>query len=211
MPFIPRQQRIIKALRSEYGREPMTSLRHGTPLELLIATMLSAQCTDKRVNIVTASLFRDYAGAEDYARATQSELESRVRSTGFYRNKAKNIRAAASMIVRDFGGMVPDTMDGLLMLPGVARKTANIVLTGAYGKVEGIAVDTHVRRLSQRLGLADSDKPQMIERQLMKKFKRKDWPDINRLLVAHGRAICLARKPRCDKCALAKMCPKLGV
>ena len=202
---------VLGLLSKEYPREPKTALNHRTPYELLVATILSAQCTDARVNIVTKGLFRKYRKPGDYAESDLRQLESDIRSTGFYRNKARNIRAASAMIVDEFGGRVPNTMGELLRLPGVARKTANIVLTAAYGKVEGIAVDTHVRRLSQRLGLAHSGDPVKIEEELMELYPRERWPDINRLLVAHGRRVCRAKKPMCDGCVLAKICPKMGI
>ena len=201
----------IKRLGRRYPDAPKVALDYRSPIELLVATILSAQCTDQRVNIVTKTLFRRYKNVADYAKANIPELESIIRSTGFYHNKAKNIKAAAKMIVDDYKGRVPDTMMDLVKLPGVARKTANIVLTAAYGKVEGIAVDTHVQRLSQRIGLAKSDDPTKIEQELMALYPKNDWPKINRLLVAHGRAVCNARKPLCNICVLHRICPKNGV
>jgi len=202
---------ILRLLGEEYPRAAETSLAHKTPFQLLIATMLSAQCTDARVNIVTAGLFKKYGTPEDFANARIKDLEKEVRSTGFYRNKAKNIKAASTMIVEEFGGKVPDKMEDLIRLPGVARKTANIVLTAAYGKIEGIAVDTHVQRLAQRIGLAVSGDPKKIEQELMAKLPRKNWPQVNRLLVAHGRKTCQAKKPDCRNCIIAGICPKIGV
>jgi endonuclease-3 len=202
---------VLRRLEKEHPTAPQVALDHSTPLQLLISTILSAQCTDERVNKVTKTLFKKYPTAEDYSRANIKELEQDVRSTGFYRNKAKNIRAAAALIESEYGGKVPDTMEELLLLPGVARKTANIVLTGAYGKVEGIAVDTHVKRLAQRTGLTKSDDPKKIEVDLMGLYPKKEWPKINKLLVAHGRKTCQARKPQCPICAICEICPKNGV
>ena len=198
-------------MRKAYPNASKTALDFRTPFELLVATILSAQCTDARVNLVTRGLFSKYRKAEDFANADLRELEADIRSTGFYRNKARNIKAAAAMIIGDFGGCVPATMEDLIGLPGVARKTANIVLQVAFGRVEGIAVDTHVRRLSKRMGLAHSDDPVRIERELMGAFPRGQWADVNRLLVAHGRAVCKARKPQCASCVLGKVCPKIGL
>ncbi len=182
-----------------------------TPWQLLLATILSAQCTDERVNMVTPAVFARWAGPEEMAQASQADVEALVRSTGFFRNKAKNIIAAAKMIVSEYGGEVPRRMEELVRLPGVARKTANIALTQGYGIVEGIAVDTHVARLAQRLGLSQSDRPEVIERDLCAAFRREDWGGINHLLIQHGRAVCMARKPRCSACAVSELCPKKGV
>jgi endonuclease-3 len=188
-----------------------SALHWKNPWELLVATVLAAQCTDARVNKVTPGLFARWPGPAELARASQEELENTVRSTGFFRNKAKNLRGAAARIMDAFGGRVPRTMEELLSLPGVARKTANIVLSGAYGVHEGIAVDTHVKRLSYRLGLTDSQDPVVIERDLMPLFPREMWGAVNHLLVDHGRAVCAARKPDCPACVLADACPKRGV
>jgi endonuclease-3 len=183
------------------------SLNFSNPLELLIATQLSAQCTDERVNIVTAELFRKYRRVEDYARVSQEELEQDIRSTGFYRNKARNIRAAAQHIITDFGGEVPRTMAELLTLPGVARKTANVVLGNAFGIIEGIVVDTHVGRLVRRFGWTTNEDPVKVEQDLMKIVPREDWLNLSHMLIYHGRATCLARKPLCEECALNDLCP----
>jgi endonuclease III len=198
--------RIIELLDKEYPKAK-GSLRFANPLELLVSTILSAQCTDARVNMVTQQLFKKYKTVMDYAKADSRLFEQDIHSTGFYHNKAKNIIAAAQMIVREFAGKVPDTMQELIRLPGVARKTANIVLYGAFGKIEGIAVDTHVSRLSQRLGLSGHKDPVKIEQDLMDKFDRSAWGRINYLLVEHGRHVCDAKKPQCLKCILAKLCP----
>jgi endonuclease-3 len=177
------------------------------PLELLIATILSAQCTDKRVNMVTPALFKKYRTAKDYAAATPSELENVIRSTGFFRNKAKSIRAATSTIAEKFGGKVPSTMDELRTLPGVGRKTANVVLGNAFGKNEGIVVDTHVARLSQRLGLTKQKDPNKIEGDLMKLVPCEHWTNWSHWLIWHGRRRCFARKPDCSDCEVFKLCP----
>jgi len=197
---------IIKVLRRQYPQS-RTALHYRTPLQILVATILAAQCTDERVNKVTPDLFRKYPDAAAFAAADPLDLQGEIRSTGFFRNKAKNIIGAALTIVRDFGGDVPSTMDELLTLPGVARKTANIVLSSGFGKAEGIAVDTHVRRLSGRLGLSRELVPEKIERDLLAVVPRRDWLDFNYMLVSHGRQVCPARKPRCPECSLAALCP----
>ena len=197
--------KVLSTLKKAYPRAKI-ALRFCNPLELLVSTILSAQCTDKRVNIVTESLFRKYKKAGDYAKANAKTFEKEIRSTGFYRNKAKNIIAASRKIIKEFKGKVPDTMEGLLTLPGVARKTANIVLANGYGKIEGIAVDTHVKRLSQRLGFTHNRNPVKIEQDLMKLFPRKDWFSINYVLIEHGRRICNAKKPLCPQCIVANAC-----
>ncbi|PYK86326.1 MAG: endonuclease III [Verrucomicrobia bacterium] len=177
------------------------------PLELLIATILSAQCTDKRVNMVTPALFKKYRTPADYAKAPQPELESAIRSTGFFRNKAKSIRAATSTINQKFGGKVPDSMEELRELPGVGRKTANVVLGNAFGKNEGIVVDTHVARLSQRLGLTKQKDAEKIERDLIKLVPREHWTNWSHWLIWHGRRRCYARKPDCAHCEVFRLCP----
>lgn len=190
---------------------PVTMLAWRTPWELLVATVLAAQCTDARVNMVTPEFFRRWPGPWELSRASLQEVEQVIHSTGFFRQKAKNLVAAARVITRDHDGQVPDTMEGLIALPGVARKTANIVLSHALGKHEGIAVDTHVRRLSFRLGLTASTNPAIIERDLMRLFPRDQWGEINHLLVLFGRETCMARKPRCEDCTLADFCPRHGL
>lgn len=201
-----RIKEIIKILRKEYP-QPRTALNYRTPLELLVATILAAQCTDERVNKVTPGLFQKYPSVEALARARQEELENDIRSTGFFRNKARSIIGLANKLVSEYGGRVPDTMEELIKLPGVARKTANIVLSSAFRKAEGIAVDTHVRRLSERLGLSRQSDPDKIERDLMEIVPREDWLDFNFLLVDHGRKVCQARKPLCPQCAIKHLCP----
>lgn len=201
-----RAREIISILEGEYPNARI-ALNYSNPLELLVATMLSAQCTDERVNKVTKELFKKYRTAEDYANADLSELEAMIRPTGFYRAKARNLKRAARILVERFGSEVPRDMDALLELPGVARKTANIVLANAYGIVEGIAVDTHVRRLSRRLGLTKEEDQDAIERDLMAIVPKEYWGRITYLLMEHGRRVCKARKPACDACALNKLCP----
>jgi len=183
------------------------SLDWETPLDLVVATILSAQCTDERVNQTTPSLFARYRTARDYAEADRAELEELIRSTGFFRNKAKNIQGMGRTVAEEFGGEVPDTMEELLRLPGVARKTANVVLTNGFGKVEGIVVDTHVKRVSRRLGLTGETAPEKIERDLMKVLPEAEWHPFPWRLILHGRAICDARSPRCSDCLLSDLCP----
>ena len=202
---------IIKALRKQYP-DARTALEFSSPLELLVATVLSAQTTDKHVNAVTKDLFRKYRTAAHYAAATQEQLQQDIRSIGFFRNKSRNIRAAAKLIVEEFGGEGPDTMEGLLKLPGVARKTANVVLGSAFGRDEGIVVDTHVIRLSQRLGLTrrKNNQGDKIEKELIPLVPQKQWGLFGHLLVHHGRAVCTARKPDCDGCTISASCPSAG-
>jgi endonuclease-3 len=201
-----RTLKIIELLEKEH-RDAKIALNHTNPLELLIATILSAQCTDERVNIVTKTLFKKYRSVEDYAEADLKELEQDIRSTGFYRNKAKNIKKCCQMILDKFGSQVPKTMEEILELPGVARKTANIVLSNAYGVVEGIAVDTHVRRLSRRLRLTANDNPDKIEQDLMKLVPKGKWMRFTELLIFHGRKTCTAKRPKCETCVVNKLCP----
>jgi len=197
---------IIAELRRLYP-DAKTSLNFSNPLELLVATQLSAQSTDVRVNIVTADLFKKYRRVEDYATVSQEELEKDIQSTGFYHNKAKNLRATAQRIITNYGGEVPRTMEDLVTLPGVARKTANVVLGNAFGIVEGIVVDTHVGRLARRFGWTTSEDPVKVEQDLMRIIPRKDWLDLSHMMIYHGRAICLARKPLCARCPLVPLCP----
>jgi endonuclease-3 len=196
----------IRLLRKHYPRA-RTALEFSNPLEILVATILAAQCTDERVNTITPGLFRKYPSAAAFAAADRTELEQQIRSAGFFRNKAKSIIGAARRIVEAYGGVVPDSMDELITLPGVARKTANIVLSAGYGKAEGIAVDTHAGRLSRRLGLSRHEDPVKVERDLMALVPRSAWLDLNSLLVEHGRALCQARKPKCQECFLRRLCP----
>jgi endonuclease-3 len=201
-----RTKKIIARLRKAYP-DAHCSLNYSNPLELLVATILSAQCTDERVNIVTAGLFRKYRKAEDFINVEQTELEQNIRSTGFYRNKAKAIQGACRIIVEQHGGRVPSTLDELIELPGVARKTANVVLGNAFGISSGVVVDTHVGRLSQRLGLTANEQPEKIERDLIELVPQKDWVDFAHLMIYHGRAVCKARKPECASCTLEDLCP----
>jgi endonuclease-3 len=205
-PEKQRTQKIIARLKKEYP-DARCSLNFANPLELLVATILSAQCTDERVNVVTADLFRKYREAEDYLKVPQAELEQDIRPTGFYRNKAKAIQGAAKIIAEKHGGRVPDGVEALLLLPGVARKTANVVLGNAFGIASGIAVDTHVGRLSQRLGLTAHEQPEKIERDLMGLVPKKDWIDFTHLLIYHGRKVCKARTPLCAECVIEPLCP----
>jgi endonuclease-3 len=201
-----RTLQIIALLEKEHP-DAKIALNYTNPLELLVATILSAQCTDERVNMVTKALFKKYAKAEDYANADLTELEQDIRSTGFYRNKAKHIKKCCQLLVEKYNSQVPKTMEELLELPGVARKTANIVLTNAYGIIAGVAVDTHVRRLAQRLGLTENDDPAKIEVDLMNIVPRDKWMWITDLLIFHGRRVCAAKKPQCNVCVLNKICP----
>ena len=198
--------KILLRLKKKFG-EPHTALSHKKPLDLLMAVILSAQCTDAQVNRVTPALFRRFKTAEDYANAGLPEIESYIRPTGFYRSKAKSLKETGRIIAERFHGKVPKTMEELTQLRGVARKTANIVLTEGFGIVEGIAVDTHVKRLSWRLGLSKNRDPVKIEQDLMKLFPRAEWEDISMLLILHGRQTCFARKPKCGECKLQKLCP----
>ena len=197
---------ILAELRHLYP-DARTSLTFSNPLELTVATMLSAQSTDVLVNRVTADLFKKYRRVEDYATVSQEELEKDIHSTGFYHSKAKNIRAAAQHIITNYGGEVPRTIEDLITLPGVARKTANVVLGNAFGIVEGIVVDTHVGRLARRFGWTTNEDPVKVEQDLMRIIPRKDWLDLSHMLIYHGRAICIARKPLCAQCALVHLCP----
>lgn len=201
---------IIAILKREYP-EAKISLNFHNPVQLLVAVMLSAQCTDKRVNIVTSTLFRKYKTASDFAGANMKTFEQEIMSTGFYRNKARNIINSAKIIEKDFNGKVPDAMEGLLKLPGVARKTANIVLSNAYGIVAGIPVDTHQKRVNYRLGLTKNTDPDKIEQDLMKAIPKSIWGSYAYLIIEHGRAVCKAPVPICSKCVLNKICPKQGV
>jgi endonuclease-3 len=197
---------IVVRLKRLYPDAPCT-LNYETPVQLLVATILSAQCTDERVNKVTPALFTRFPDAAALANAELTELENLIRSTNFYRNKAKNIKAACQMIVTEFGGQVPKRMELLLKLPGVARKTANVVLANAYGIISGVTVDTHVKRLSQRLGLTEHTNPIHIERDLMRLLPQEEWENFSIRMIYHGRAICKAKNPACKACLLAELCP----
>lgn len=201
-----RMKQIIHILKKTYP-DAHCALNHTNPLELLIATMLSAQCTDDRVNLVTADLFRKYRTAEDYVKVDQGELEHDLRSINFYRNKTRNIQSTCQILVEKYKGIVPETIAELIALPGVARKTANVVLGNAFGIASGIVVDTHVARLSQRLGLTQHEQPEKIEQDLIAITPQKEWIDLSHLLISHGRTLCKARNPQCQLCPLEPLCP----
>ena len=197
---------IIRLLKRAYP-DAKCSLNHSNPFELLIATILSAQCTDARVNIVTQDLFRKYRKPEDYLKVSEKELQRDIRTTGFFRNKTKSIQGTSKALLENYDGTVPQTMDELLELPGVARKTGNVVLGNAFGKPAGVVVDTHVSRLSHRLGLSSQKTAEKIEEDLIQIVPKKEWVIFPHLLIAHGRAICKARNPLCEECVIEKLCP----
>ena len=201
-----RAAEIIKRLKKAYP-DAHCALNHSSAFELMIATILSAQCTDERVNIVTADLFRKYHGPLDYLNVSPEELEKDIHSTGFFRNKSKNIQAACKRLIEVYGGQVPQKMDEMLTLGGVARKTANVVLGNAFGIASGVVVDTHVGRLSQRLGLTANENPEKIERDLMELVPKRYWIMFPHWMIFHGRQVCIARKPKCEVCVLADICP----
>lgn len=205
-----RARRIVRALKKAYP-DATCALRHETPLQLLVATILSAQCTDERVNQVTEKLFQKYSTAEDLARIPLTRLEKLIQSTGFFRNKAKNIKACCQALVERYRGQVPRKMAELVELPGVGRKTANVVLGTAYGIASGIVVDTHVARICRRLGLTDQTDAVKIERDLMELIPKSEWIDFSHRLIHHGRRVCKARRPLCDQCVLEPECPRIGV
>lgn len=205
-PVEERAPEIVRLLSRTY-HDAKVALNFSNPLEMLVATILSAQCTDERVNRVTKTLFDKYRKPQDYLRVPESELAADIKPTGFFNQKTKSIRGACRRIVEVYGGQVPDTMEDLLTLPGVARKTANIVLGNAFGTVEGIAVDTHVRRLADRLGFSTEKDPDKIERDLMRLIPRKRWFPFTYVLIDHGRAICVARNPKCEICPVSHLCP----
>jgi len=205
-PIEERAPEIITRL-SKAHPDAHVALNFTNPLECLVATILSAQCTDERVNMVTASLFTKYRTAEDYLKVPVEELAADIKPTGFFNQKTKSLRGACARIVDAYGGKVPNTMEDLITLPGVARKTANIVLGNSYGVVEGIAVDTHVRRVGERLGFSSEKDPDKIEQDLMRLIPRKRWFDFTYVIIDHGRGTCVARKPRCDECPVSDLCP----
>jgi endonuclease-3 len=205
-PIEARAPEIVRLLSRAYP-DAHVALNFSNPLEMLVATILSAQCTDEKVNEVTATLFRKYRTPEDYLAVPEHELRLDIKPTGFFNQKALSIRAACQRIVEAFGGRVPDTMEDLITLRGVARKTANIVLGNSFGKVEGIAVDTHVKRLANRLGFSGESDPDKIERDLMAAIPKRRWFDFTYVLIDHGRAVCIARRPRCEVCPVAHLCP----
>ncbi|MDR1960027.1 MAG: endonuclease III [Planctomycetaceae bacterium] len=203
-------QKIYKKLK-KYFPEPKCSLEFANPLELLVATILSAQCTDIRVNIVTQNLFSKYKKVCDYVDISREELENDIKSTGFYKNKAKNIQETCRLLSEKHNGVVPSDLDALVQLPGVGRKTANVVLGTAFGKTEGVVVDTHVGRLSQRLGFTGQKTPEKIEQDLMRLFPKNEWISLSHRLITHGRKYCTAKKPNCEECPVSEICPKIGV
>jgi len=205
-PIEERAPEIITRL-SKAHPDAHVALHFTNPLECLVATILSAQCTDERVNMVTASLFTKYRTAEDYLKVPVEELAADIKPTGFFNQKTKSLRGACARIVDAYGGKVPNTMEDLITLPGVARKTANIVLGNSYGVVEGIAVDTHVRRVGERVGFTSEKDPDKIEQDLMRLIPRKRWFDFTYVIIDHGRGTCVARKPRCDECPVSDLCP----
>jgi len=200
-----RVRKILPILKKTYP-DAKTALNFANPLELLIATILSAQCTDVRVNIVTKDLYKKYKFAQDWANADIKQIESDIKSTGFYRNKAKSIKKSCTELINNFGGKVPDTMEELVKLPGVGRKTANVVLGNVFGQ-PAITCDTHVIRLSRRLGLSENTDPVKLEFDLAEIVPKKEWTLFSHLLISHGRSICIARKPRCENCPVSKHCP----
>ncbi|HEY1785575.1 MAG TPA: endonuclease III [Pirellulales bacterium] len=202
--------RVVRRLAKAYPNA-QCALEFRTPLQLLVATILSAQCTDRRVNLVTKDLFRKYRSAADFAAAPLPELERAIQSTGFFRNKARNIKACCQQLVDRFEGSVPEEMEALVSLPGVGRKTANVVLGTAFGVANGVVVDTHVTRIARRLGLTEQNDAVKIERDLMGLIPRSQWIDFSHRLIHHGRQICVARRPKCGECPLADVCPKVGV
>jgi endonuclease-3 len=202
--------RVVKRLKADYPAATC-ALENETPFELLVATILSAQCTDERVNMVTPKLFRRWPTAAEMARAPTKQLETVIQSTGFFRNKAKNIKAASLAIVDQHDGEVPRDMDQLVALPGVGRKTANVVLGTAFGLATGVVVDTHVTRVSRRLGLTEHTDPVKIEQDLMQVVPKSEWVDFAHRMIHHGRQICAARKPKCPECSMNKFCPKIGL
>jgi endonuclease-3 len=199
--------KIIELLRGKYPDVKGTALNFSKPLELLVATILAAQCTDERVNEVTEDLFTKYRTAEDFAKADLEELEKDIKPTGFYRVKAKRLKECCKMLAEEYDSEVPQNIDELTILPGVARKTANLVLSNAFGINQGIAMDTHVRRLSKRLGLSEKKQSDKMERDLMELIPKEKWFDFTYLIVAHGRNVCTARNPRCEECVLKGLCP----
>lgn len=205
-----RTLKIIQQLDREYPNAHC-ALDHSNPVELLIATILSAQCTDERVNIVTKKLFQTYRTPKDYAEAPLKDLEQAVKSTGFFRNKAKAIKEMSRILIDQHGGQVPKNMDSLRALPGVGRKTANVVLGNAFNIASGVVVDTHVGRLSRRLGLTSAQSPEAVERDLEQIVPKKDWIQFSHWLIWHGRATCKARKPQCLQCCILELCPQKGV
>lgn len=202
--------KVLRRLKADYPEAPC-ALQHRTPFQLLVATILSAQCTDERVNLVTKDLFRKYPNPEAFAAAPLRDIEKAIQSTGFFRNKAKNIKACSRELLERHSGEVPRELDALVELAGVGRKTANVVLGTAYGLATGVVVDTHVGRLSRRLGLTKKKDPVKVEQDLMRVLPKKEWIGFSHRMIYHGRSICTARSPSCDVCSMEKFCPKIGV
>ncbi len=202
--------KVVRGLKRDYG-DAKCALHHNDAVQLLIATILSAQCTDERVNIVTRELFTKCPTAADLAALPLKRLEKLIQSTGFFRNKAKNIKACCQQLVAEYDGQVPRELDALVALPGVGRKTANVVLGTAFGLATGVVVDTHVGRISRRLGLTTNKDPVKIERDLVELLPRKEWIDYSHRMIHHGRRVCKARRPLCDECSLSRFCPRMGV
>ncbi|HEY3966560.1 MAG TPA: endonuclease III [Planctomycetaceae bacterium] len=205
-----RAVKIAKALARAYP-DAVCALEHEGPFQLLVATILSAQCTDERVNMVTPVLFRKYPTAEKLARSSQPDVERIIKSTGFFRAKAKSVRGMATKLVEEFGGELPRTVEELITLPGVGRKTANVLLGTAYGIASGVVVDTHVKRIAFLLGLTKHTDPAKVERDLMELLPAKEWVNFSHRLIHHGRRICIARRPKCPECPLLKLCPRVGL
>lgn len=205
-----RAGKIAKALTRAYP-DAVCALEHQDPFQLLVATILSAQCTDERVNMVTPGLFCKYPTAEKLARSSQSDVERIVKSTGFFRAKAKSLRGMATRLVEEFGGVLPRTVEELTTLPGVGRKTANVLLGTAYGIAAGVVVDTHVKRITHLLGLTRHTDPEKVERDLMELLPKSEWVNFSHRLIHHGRRICIARRPKCPECPLLKLCPRVGL
>lgn len=205
-----RARKIARALADAYP-DVTCALHHESPYQLLVATILSAQCTDARVNLTTPALFRKYPGVAELAASKQADVEKLVQPTGFFRSKATNLRGMAKGVLEEHGGEIPRTLDEMVALPGVGRKTANVVLGTAFGIPSGVVVDTHVKRITHRLGLTQSTNPQIIERDLMALLPKKEWIDWSHRLIHHGRRICTARKPKCADCPLLKLCPRIGL
>jgi endonuclease-3 len=202
--------KVVRALKKEYP-DAVCALVHRSPFELLVATILSAQCTDERVNMVTPALFKKYPDPAAFSAAPQPAIEKAIKSTGFFRNKAKSIKTCSRALVEDHGGEVPQDLDALVKLAGVGRKTANVVMGVAFGKATGVVVDTHVGRLSRRLGLTADVDPVKVEADLMQCLPKKEWIDFSHRMIYHGRQVCIARRPRCEACVMQAFCPKIGV
>ena len=206
----PYTAKVLRRLKADYPEAPC-ALNHKSPFQLLIATILSAQCTDKRVNLVTKDLFRKYQKPADFAAAPLQDIEEGVQSTGFFRNKAKNIKTCSTQLLERHGGKVPQEIESLVALAGVGRKTANVVLGTAFGLATGVVVDTHVGRLSRRLGLTEAKDAVKVERDLIELLPKKEWIQFSHRMIHHGRAICSARKPLCGECSMKRFCPQVGV